>query len=112
MDGYWDKFFKYCKTKYLPVGLIEITKEKIFIQNKNIYEINEEYIMTYLKDRLSVLKRYKENDNKNKTEKSIFEIKELNNIPSKDNFENLQKIISDNYLREITPNIGNSIKIR
>ena len=101
LTDFWDKFGRFCKTNKLAVELIEMGKEKLYIQNKNIFGINEEYIKLYIKSILNVLRRTKYNNNNNIIEKSIFEIKELNNIPSKDNLKNLGNILMDNSLSEI-----------
>ena len=81
--------------------MIEMDKERLYIQKDNSYEINEEYLQNYIKAILNVLRRYKDKDNNNNTEKELFETKELNNIPSKDNLKNLENIITDNSLRDI-----------
>ena len=101
LTDFWDKFSNFCKTNQIQVELIEMSKEKLFIQNKNTFEINEEYLKIYIKSILNVLRRTNDNDNKNKIEKSHFEIKELNNIPSKDYLKNLGNILIDNPLREL-----------
>ena len=103
LTKFWDKFSRFCKAEEnkLPVELIEMSKEKLYTQNKDIFEINEEYINLYIKSILNVLRRYKDKDNNNKIEKSYFEIKELNNIPSKENLKNLGNILIDNSFREI-----------
>ena len=101
LTEFWDKFGRFCKANRLPVELIEISKEKLFIQNENIFEINGENLNSYIKSILNILRRYKDKDNNNKIEKSIFEIKDLNNIPSKDNLKNLGNILINNSFREI-----------
>ena len=78
-----------------------MSKEKVYIQNKNIYEVNENNVSSYIRALISVLRRYKEKDNTDKIEKAIFEVKELNNIPLNENLENLGKIITEETLREI-----------
>ena len=72
-----------------------MSKEQLYIQKEDIFEINAKEINQYIKSILNVLRRY----NNNKIEKPIFEIKELNNIPSKDNLKNLGNILIDNSLR-------------
>ena len=101
LTKFWEKFGHYCKSNELPVELIEMSKEKLYIQKGNVYEINEEYLLIYIKAILNVLRRYKEKDNNDKIEKAIFELKKLNNIPSKENLKNLSNIVIDNFLREI-----------
>jgi len=83
------------------VELIEMSKEKIYIQNDNKFEINEKYINPYIKSIINILRRNKNNDNDYIIEKSLIEIIEINNIPSKDNSNHLGNILIDNYLREI-----------
>ena len=39
--------------------LIEMSREKLYIQNKNEYEINEENVMNYIKSILNVLMNLK-----------------------------------------------------
>ncbi len=101
LSNFWEKFRNSCKENGLPVEIIEMSKEKVYIQNKNIYEINENNVSSYIRALISVLRRYKEKDNTDKIEKAIFEVKELNNIPLNENLENLGKIITDETLREI-----------
>ena len=101
LTDFWDKFSKFCKINKLRVELIEMTKEKLFIQNENIFGINEENLNSYIKSIINILRRNKDKDNNNKIEKSIFEIKELNNISFKYNLKNLGNILKDNSLREI-----------
>ena len=101
LTNFWDKFGKYCKSNNLLVELIEMSKEKLYIINNNVIEINEENIISYIKAILNVLRRYKDKDNNDKTEKAIFEVQELNNIPLDDNLTNLGKMISDDTLKEI-----------
>jgi len=101
LTDFWDKFSKFCKTNKLRVELIEMTKEKLFIQNENIFWINEENLNSYIKLILNILKRNKDKDNNNKIEKPIFKIKEFNNISFKYNLKNLENILKDNSLREI-----------
>ena len=97
----WDKFGRFCKMNRLQVELIEMSKEKLFIQNENMFEINEENLNSYIKSILNVLRRNKVKDNNNKIEKPNFEIKELNNIPSRDNLKCLENFLINNCLREI-----------
>ena len=82
MTNYWNKFSKFCKDNYLPVEMIEMSKEKFYKINNNMAEINEENISNYIKSITTILRRYKERDNMDKTEKSLFEIEKLDNIPS------------------------------
>ena len=104
---YWNKFRGFCKLNELQVELVEMSKEKLYIQNKNIYDINEENVISYIKSILNVLRRYKDKDNNREIEKSIFEIKELKNFQNislkefQDNLENIGKMCTDNSLREI-----------
>ena len=72
LTEFWDKFGRFCKANDLRVELIEMSKEKLYIQNENIVGINEENINSYIKSILNVLRRYKDKDNNNKIEKSIF----------------------------------------
>ena len=44
---------------------------------------------------------YKEKDNNDKTEKALFEIEKLDNIPSGNNLINLGKIITDDTFRDM-----------
>lgn len=127
----FNKFSKFYKTKELPEEQIEMSKEQLYIQKEGIFEINEKEKNQYIKSILNVLRKYIDNDNNNKIEKSIFEIKKLNNIPSKDNLKNLGNILIDNSLtkkikiallqetvpklsrneiKEISKNIGSIIK--
>ena len=76
----WTKFRDYCKSKYLPVELIEITKDKLFVHNNKTLEINEESISNMTKVITSMLIKNKENDNNGKIEKSIFDFENLNQI--------------------------------
>jgi len=101
LTEFWDKFGRFCKTNRLPIELIEMSKEKIFIKNENILKINEENLNSYIKSVLNILRRNKVKDNNNKIEKPNFEIKELNNIPSRDNLKNLENILINNSLRGI-----------
>ena len=101
LTQFWDKFGKYCKDNGLPVELVEMSKEKLYIQDKNNLEINEQNVMAYIKSIINVLRRFKEKDNNDKTEKSIFEVKELKNIPLNKNLTNFGIMINDNSLREI-----------
>ena len=41
LTQFWNKFGKYSKDNRLPIELIEISKEKLYIQNKNNLEIKE-----------------------------------------------------------------------
>ena len=101
LTNYWNKFSKFCKDNYLPVEMIEMSKEKFYKINNNMAEINEENISNYIKSITTILRRYKERDNMDKTEKSLFEIEKLDNIPSGNNLINLGKIISDDTFREM-----------
>ena len=101
LTQFWEKFSKYCKDNRLPVELIEMSKEKMYIQDKNNLEINEQNIMIYIKSIINVLRRIKQKDNNEKTEKSIFEVKELKNIPLEKNLTNFGAMIGDNSLKEI-----------
>ena len=56
-----------------------MSKEQLYIQKEDIFEINAKEINQYIKSILNV----------------------LNNIPSKDNHKNLRNILIDNSLREI-----------
>ena len=77
-----------------------MSKEKLYIDINN-NKINEENLNNYIKSLLNVLRRYKEKDNNDKTEKGIFEIPECNNIPLNTNLEKLGKMITDESIREI-----------
>ena len=101
LTEFWNKFGSFCKSNNFQVEMIEMDKERLYIKKENSYEINEEYLKNYIKAILNVLRRYKDKDNNNNTEKALFETKKLNNIPSKDNFKNLENIITDNSLRDI-----------
>ena len=48
----------------MPVELEEMNKEKLYIQNKDTYEINEEKVNIYIKAILNVLRRVKDKDNR------------------------------------------------
>ena len=76
----WTKFGNYCKSNDLPVELIEMTKDILFIHNNKTLEINEESISNMLKVITSVLIKNKEGDNNYKIEKSIFNFENLNQI--------------------------------
>ena len=78
-----------------------MSKEKLYIQDKNNLEINEQNVMAYIKSIINVLRRIKEKDNNSKTEKPIFEVNELNNIPLNKNLTNFGTMITDNSLKEI-----------
>ena len=54
-----------------------------------------------IKALLNVLRRYKEKDNNDSSEKSIFEIPECNSIPLNTNLENFKKMIADESIRQI-----------
>ena len=69
-----NKFCKYCKVNRLPVELIEISKEKLYIQNKNNLEIKEQNVMAYIKSIINVLRRVKEKDNNEKIEKAFLKL--------------------------------------
>ena len=71
LTQFWNKFGKYCKDNRLPVELIEINKEKLYIQNKNNLEIKEQNVMAYIKSTINVLRRVKEKDNNEKFEKAF-----------------------------------------
>ena len=101
LTEFWNKFGSFCKSNKFQVEMVEMTKERLYIQKPNSYEINEEYLQNYIKAILNVLRRYKDKDNNNNIEKALFETKKLNNIPSKDNLKNLENIITDNSLRDI-----------
>ena len=107
LTQFWEKFGKKCQTEKIPVELIEMTKEKLYIKTGNAFDINEENINVYVKKILSVLRRYKDKDNNSKTEKAFFDINELQiqSIELKelnDNvLSNFGKMISDNTLRDI-----------
>ena len=68
----WTKFGNYCKSNDLPIELIEMTKDKLFIHNNKTLEINEESISNMIKAITSFLIKNKESDNISKIEKSIF----------------------------------------
>lgn len=70
-----NKFGKYCKDNRLPVELIEISKEKLYIQNKNNLEIKEQNVMAYIKSIINVLRRVKEKDNNEKIEKAFLKLR-------------------------------------
>ena len=108
LSEFWDKFGKKCKLENLPVELIEMSKEKLYIIKKNVYEINENNIMGYTKQIINILRRYKDKDNNNKTEKSLFEVNSLPQIqnlsledPENNMLSNFVKMIADNTLRDI-----------
>ena len=101
LTQFWNKFSKYCKDNKLPVELIEMHKEKLFIQNGNNFEINEDNVMAYIKSIINVLQRVKKIDSNEKIEKPIFEIKELNNTPSSKIITNLESMLRDNHLKKI-----------
>ena len=96
----WTKFGDYCKSNDLPVELIEMTKDKLFVHNDKTLEINEESILNMTKVITSVLIKNKENDNNSKIEKSIFNFENLNQISLDEYLSNLKRIISDNSYRE------------
>ena len=101
LTQFWEKFGKYCKSNNLLVDVIEMSKEKMYIQDKNNLEINENNVNAFIKSIINVLRRSKMNDNNDRTEKSIFELKELKNIPLDKNLENFAKMMGDTSLREI-----------
>ena len=68
LTQFWNKFGKYCKDNRLPVELIEISKEKLYIQNKNNLEIKEQNVMAYIKSIINIFRRVKEKDNNEKIE--------------------------------------------
>ena len=69
LSNFWEKFHNSCKVNALPVVIIEMSKEKIYIQNKNIIEVNEQNVSSYIRALISVLRRYKEKDNTDNIEK-------------------------------------------
>ena len=83
------------------IEIIEMSKEKLYIQDKNILEINEKYVEDYIKSIINVLRRYKKDNNNIKTEKSIYEIAELKNVPIDKNLADFEVMIKDNSLKEI-----------
>ena len=101
LTKFWKKFQNYCTENKLPVQIIEMSKENMFNINSNIIEINEEKVMEYNKAIIGVLRRYKENNNNDNTEKALFEIEKLDNIPSGNSLINLEKSVSDDTLREM-----------
>ena len=108
LTEFWENFGKKCQLEKLPVEIIEMYKDKLYIRKNNIYEINENNVMLYIKKILSILRIYKDKDNNSKTEKSIFEVNSLPQIQnfSEDELENnlftnFEKMISDNNLRDI-----------
>ena len=96
----WTKFGNYCKSNDLPVELIEMTKDILFIHNNKTLEINEESISNMIKVITSVLIKNKEGDNNDKIEKSIFNFENLNKISLNEYLSNLKGIISDNSYGE------------
>ena len=94
------KFGNYCKSNDLPVELIEMTKDILFIHNNKTLEINEESISNMIKVITSVLIKNKEGDNNDKIEKSIFNFENLNKISLNEYLSNLKGIISDNSYGE------------
>ena len=94
------KFGNYCKSNDLPVELIEMTKDILFIHNNKTLEINEESISNMIKVIISVLIKNKEGDNNDKIEKSIFNFENLNKISLNEYLSNLKGIISDNSYGE------------
>ena len=70
-----NKFGKYCKDNKLPVELIEMHKEKLFIQNGNNFEINEDNVMAYIKSIINVLQRVKKIDSNEKIEKAFLKLR-------------------------------------
>ena len=91
LSEFWDKFGKKCKSEKLPVELIEMTEEKLYTKNKDKYDINEENVREYVKQILNVLRRYKDKDNDNKTEKALFNINtiQIQNIEDKELKDNI-----------------------
>ena len=75
LTQFWNKFGKYSKDNRLPVELIEISKEKLYIQNKNNLEIKEQNVIAYIKSITNVLRRVKENDNNEKIEKVFLKLR-------------------------------------
>ena len=71
---------KYCESRELPIKLIEITEEKLYIKNKGYLQINEENIEKYIKDLTSVLIVNDEKENNYKIAKPIFKIERINNF--------------------------------
>ena len=96
----WTKFGNYCKSNDLPVELIQMTKDKLFIHNNKKLEINEESISNMIKAITSFLIKNKEFDNNSKIEKSIFNFENLNQMSLNEYLSNLKGIISDNCYRE------------
>jgi hypothetical protein len=96
----WTKFGNYCKSNDLPVELIEMTKDKLFIHNNKTLEINEESISNMIKAITSFLIKNKEFDNNSKIEKSKFNFENLNQMSLNEYLSNLKGIISDNCYRE------------
>jgi hypothetical protein len=64
-------------------------------------KINEENLHNYIKAIVNALRRYEKKDNNDETEKGIFKIDKCNNIPSKENLENIGKMITDKSIKEI-----------
>ena len=108
LTEFWENFGKKCQKEKLPVEIIEMYKDNLYIRKNNVYEINEKNVMLYIKQMLSILRIYKDKDNNSKTEKCIFEV---NSLPQMQNysvdelennlFSNFEKMISDNNLRDI-----------
>ena len=96
LTQFWEKFIKYCKSKFLLVEFIEMNKEKL----DNI-KINEENLNNYIKAIVNALIRYEKKDNDDITEIGIFKIDKCNNIPSNENLENIGKMIKDKSIKEI-----------
>ena len=92
----WTKFGNHCKSNDLPIELIEMTKDILFIHNNKTLEINEESISNMIKVITSILIKNKEGDNNDKIEKSIFNFENLNQISLNEYLSNLKGIISDN----------------
>ena len=99
MIQFREKFKQSCKDVRLPVEIIEINKKQFYIQNKNDYQLIEENIEVDIKTIVSIIRRFKEKDNNDEIEKGNFEIKNLGSIY--ESIEKLEKISSDNPLREI-----------
>ena len=59
LTNLWTKFGNYCKSNDLPVELIEMTKDKLFIHNNKTLEINEESISNIIKAITSFLIKIK-----------------------------------------------------
>ena len=76
-----------------------MNKKNFYIQNKKDCKVIEKNVEDYIKGLVSVLRRVKEKDNDDKIENACFEIEKLGSIY--ESIETLEKIFSDNSLREI-----------